>query len=223
MFTFKNNCHFTVWPATLSGQTSPPLASTGFELAPGTTTARPLDAPPKWQGRLWGRYGCSTNSSSGKFACVSGDCASGQVPCNGAGGIPPATLAEFTLQGYDNKDFYDISCVDGFNLPLSIEPQGVPGCTSPSCPKNINVRCPEELAVTSPYGGVVVGCRSACMAFNADKYCCRGAYVGPNACKPSMYSQIFKEACPLAYSYAYDDSSSLFTCVGASYHITFCP
>ncbi|KAL2499336.1 Pathogenesis-related thaumatin superfamily protein [Abeliophyllum distichum] len=30
-------------------------------------------------------------------------------------------------------------------------------------------------------------------------------------------------ACPRAYSYAYDDKTSTFTCVGADYLITFCP
>ncbi|EMS65924.1 hypothetical protein TRIUR3_18424 [Triticum urartu] len=35
---------------------------------------------------------------------------------------------------------------------------------------------------------------------------------------------VFKAACPAAYSYAYDDASSTFTCSGAAtYHITFCP
>ncbi|MCI07889.1 thaumatin-like protein 1-like, partial [Trifolium medium] len=29
--------------------------------------------------------------------------------------------------------------------------------------------------------------------------------------------------CPKAYSYAYDDASSTFTCSGADYSITFCP
>lgn len=32
-------------------------------------------------------------------------------------GVPPATLAEFTLSGDGNTDFYDISIVDGYNLP----------------------------------------------------------------------------------------------------------
>uniref|UniRef100_M8CBJ1 Thaumatin-like protein n=1 Tax=Aegilops tauschii TaxID=37682 RepID=M8CBJ1_AEGTA len=34
----------------------------------------------------------------------------------------------------------------------------------------------------------------------------------------------FKSACPRAYSYAYDDSTSTFTCAaGTNYAITFCP
>uniref|UniRef100_J3LCH0 Thaumatin-like protein n=1 Tax=Oryza brachyantha TaxID=4533 RepID=J3LCH0_ORYBR len=42
---------------------------------------------------------------------------------------------------------------------------------------------------------------------------------------PSPYSRFFKDACPRAYSYAYDDATSTFTCAGGdtSYDIVFCP
>jgi hypothetical protein len=42
------------------------------------------------------------------------------LQCNGAGGVPPATLAEITLKGDGGKDFYDISLVDGFNVPVQV-------------------------------------------------------------------------------------------------------
>lgn len=58
--------------------------------------------------------------------CGTADCGSGQVACNGAGAVPPATLAEFTLVP-DGQDVYDISNVDGFNLPVSITPDGGEG------------------------------------------------------------------------------------------------
>jgi len=39
-------------------------------------------------------------------------------------------LAEFTLSGDGGKDYYYISLVDGFNIPISVTPQGgSPGCT----------------------------------------------------------------------------------------------
>uniref|UniRef100_A0A0D3FG44 Thaumatin-like protein n=1 Tax=Oryza barthii TaxID=65489 RepID=A0A0D3FG44_9ORYZ len=64
----------------------------------------------------------------------------------------------------------------------------------------------------------------ACEAFGSPQYCCSGAYGNPNTCRPSTYSQFFKNACPRAYSYAYDDSTSTFTCTaGTNYAITFCP
>jgi hypothetical protein len=36
-------------------------------------------------------------------------------------GVPPATLAEWTLQGDGNRDFYDVSLVDGYNIPMRID------------------------------------------------------------------------------------------------------
>lgn len=72
--------------------------------------------------------------------------------------------------------------------------------------------------------GSVIACKSACEALNQDQYCCRGAYNTPETCPPTNYSQIFKSQCPQAYSYAYDDKSSTFSCTGgANYAITFCP
>ncbi|KAK8666128.1 hypothetical protein V6N13_006280 [Hibiscus sabdariffa] len=146
---------------------------------------------------------------NGKFQCQTGDCASGQIPCNGAGGIPPVTLAEFTLAANNGQDFFDISLVDGFNLPLSIAPQlGSGGCTPVSCSANMNAVCPPELQVKGSDGGVVA-CNSACLAFNQPQYCCTESYGTPQTCPPTNYSNIFKSQCPQAYSYAYDDTTAL--------------
>ncbi|KAI3933351.1 hypothetical protein MKW98_006710 [Papaver atlanticum] len=216
-FTLRNNCPYTVWPGTLTGGGSQ-LSKTGFVLAPGASSS--VDAPAGWSGRFWARTGCSTDSS-GRLRCVTADCASGRVECNGAGAIPPATLLEFTLNGNGGKDFYDVSLVDGFNLPASITPQG--GCSSTTCRSNINSACPSELSVRGA-GGSIIACKSACEAFRQPQYCCTGSFNTPQTCPPTNYSRIFKNACPQAYSYAYDDSSSTFTCAaGGNYVITFCP
>ncbi|URE28636.1 Thaumatin family, partial [Musa troglodytarum] len=171
-FGFKNNCPFTIWPASSANADKAALSQTGFQLDSGASFS--LDAPPAWGGRLWARQTCSTDSA-GKFSCITGDCGTGQVACNGNGGAPPTTLVEFTLQGDGGKDFYDVSCVDGFNLPVLVVPSGGSNCESTSCPVNVNAQCPQELQVTAPDGGVV-GCKSACVAFNTDEYCCRGQY-----------------------------------------------
>ncbi|TVT99211.1 hypothetical protein EJB05_55426 [Eragrostis curvula] len=73
--------------------------------------------------------------------------------------------------------------------------------------------------------GILSSAGSACEAFGSAQYCCNGEYGNPGTCKPSSYSQFFKNACPRAYSYAYDDATSTFTCAGGdtSYAITFCP
>lgn len=116
-FTFRNNCPETVWPATLSSGGHPAFPTTGFVLPPGASLSV-TDVVATWSGRVWGRYRC--NASGDRFSCESGDCGTGQVACNGAGGAPPATLAEFTLGGGALKDFYDVSNVDGFNLPVEV-------------------------------------------------------------------------------------------------------
>ena len=220
-FTIKNNCAFTIWPGTLTGGGKPQLSTTGFELAP--TATQTLDAPAGWSGRFWARSGCS-NDGNGKITCITADCGSGQVACNGAGAIPPASLVELTLAENGGKDFYDISLVDGFNLPVELAPQGGSGaCPSTSCPAHVNTVCPAELAVKGSDGSVVA-CKSACLALNQPQYCCTGDFGSPEKCPPTDYSKIFKTQCPQAYSYAYDDKSSTFTCEGgANYVITFCP
>ncbi|OIV92493.1 hypothetical protein TanjilG_02256 [Lupinus angustifolius] len=169
------------------------------------------------------RTKCS-NDTNGKFICGSGDCASGQISCNGAGGIPPVSLVEFTLSGFGGNDFYDVSLVDGFNVPVSITPQkGSKGCNITSCPNDVNKVCPQDLALKGSDGSVI-GCKSACLALNQPQYCCTGAFNAPDKCPPTNYSKIFKDQCPQAYSYAFDDKTSTFTCSsGGNYLVTFCP
>ncbi|KAG6546978.1 hypothetical protein Mapa_011594 [Marchantia paleacea] len=216
--TVVNNCKFTVWPGTLSNANLPSLEKGGFELAPGAK--KEVTAPVGWAGRFWGRAGCKFNALN-EGTCESGDCAKGLF-CDGAGGIPPATLAEFTLDGFGSQDFYDVSLVDGYNLPLSILQTGGTGtCGSPGCTSDLNLNCPTQLQVL--VNGSVVSCKSACEAFQTDRYCCSGAFNSPSVCLPTEYSKTFKEACPTAYSYAYDDVSSTFTCTNGAYEIIFCP
>ncbi|XP_060194072.1 thaumatin-like protein 1 [Lycium barbarum] len=210
-FTFVNKCDHTVWPGILG---TPKLDSTGFELTKGSS--RSFQAATGWSGRFWGRTGCNFDSENG--SCATADCGSGQMECNGGGATPPATLAEFTL-GSGSQDFYDVSLVDGYNLPMMVEVSGGSGpCASTGCNVDLNLKCPMELRVN---GGDA--CRSACDAFKTPQYCCAGAYASPATCSPSVYSQMFKSACPKSYSYAYDDTTSTFTCSNANYIITFCP
>ncbi|KAF0929084.1 hypothetical protein E2562_015197 [Oryza meyeriana var. granulata] len=229
-FTITNNCGYTVWPGLLSSAGSAPLSTTGFALAPGASQA--VAAPSGWSGRMWGRTLCAP-ADGGKFACATGDCGSGDVQCNGGGAAPPATLAEFTLDGSGGLDFFDVSLVDGYNLPMLVTPLGTAStsgsgkCAATGCVAELNGACPADLRVASASSGssAAVACRSACEAFGSAEYCCSGAYGNPNTCRPSAYSEFFKSACPRAYSYAYDDSTSTFTCAAGAtdYSITFCP
>lgn len=218
LFTLQNSCSYTVWPGTISGNGAAALGGGGFALAPGDTIQLP--APEGWSGRFWARSGCVFDASE-KGHCATGDCG-GTLKCTG-GGAPPVSLAEFTIGGDAAKDFYDVSLVDGYNVGISVQPSGGSGdCQSAGCVADVNADCPEELRVVDGGGGVVA-CKSACAAFNTPEFCCTGDHATSASCGPTPYSQMFKNACPTAYSYAYDDLSSTCTCSNADYFITFCP
>jgi hypothetical protein len=79
---------------------------------------RTVSIPDGWGGRFWARTGCNFDAN-GQGRCATGDCGN-KLQCNGAGGIPPVTLAEITLNGAGGLDFYDVSLVDGFNVPARV-------------------------------------------------------------------------------------------------------
>ena len=79
---------------------------------------RTVNVADGWAGRVWARTGCNFDGN-GQGRCVTGDCGN-KLQCNGAGGVPPVTLAEITLNGAGGKDFYDVSLVDGFNVPVKV-------------------------------------------------------------------------------------------------------
>ena len=207
-----NKCPFTTWPGIL-GPGNP--AGGGFRLNAGETKSIYVD--DAWKaGRIWPRTECDGNMN-----CATGSCGP-REQCQGAGGEPPASLAEFTLQGHEGLDFYDVSLVDGYNIPVLIDVQGGQGdCKrAGGCIKNINDICPGDLAVKKD--GRTVACKSGCLAYNNDQECCRGAFGTPDKCRQSKTAMLFKNACPSAYSYAYDDATSTFTCKGATYVVQFC-
>lgn len=161
-----------------------------------------------WSGRVWGRKSCSGDK------------------CYDSGMGSPASLAEFHFLDSGNT-FYDISFVDGFNLPMVVEPASkskegdtdgrmcsTPRCTTlPECPSGWE---------TYDDNGNFSGCKSACTKFNTDEYCCTGAYNGQNLCHENQYTEQVKDVCPDVYSYAYDDATSVFTCGTRSFTVTIC-
>jgi hypothetical protein len=221
-FKIVNKCRHTIWPGILTGADRPLLTPTGFTLKSGKS--RTLSVPVAWSGRLWGRTHCAPDSA-GKFTCLTADCGSGKIECAGSGAIPPATLAEFTLNGDSGLDFYDVSLVDGYNLPMLVVTKGgrSGGCSSTGCLVELNGACPKELRVAHQNGSESIACKSGCEAFGAPELCCSEGFNTPETCSPSAYSLYFKHACPRSYSYAYDDKTSTFTCAGADYLIIFCP
>ncbi|KAA8522370.1 hypothetical protein F0562_013269 [Nyssa sinensis] len=174
-FNVKNNCPFTLWAALL-----------------------PLQAR---QERIWARTNCNFDGA-GQGKCETGD-------CNGllqrqAFGTPPTTLAEYALNQFNNLDFFDISHVDGYNVPMEFSPVSG-GCTRGiKCPMDMNRDCPNEL--TAP-----VGCNNPCTVFKTDEYCCYS-----EKCGPTNNSKFFKDRCPDTYSYPKDGNNCTFTCPGGT-------
>jgi hypothetical protein len=228
-FTIKNNCSETVW---LAGAGSPtPVfngSSGGLEMAPGTSVTTSVPVP--WvAGRFWGRRNC-TFDSSGHGSCATGDC--GQLQCTHAG-AGTTTLAEFTLTGSSTgSDNYDISLVDAFDFPISIQlDDASPGhCVNPACQVDLRNFCPSDMQ-NKDAAGNVVGCKSLCGKFSTPNYCCGGPYGVPGACNNVSWNTNFratvvKDRCSSVYGYAYDDASSDFNChppAQPGYVITFCP
>lgn len=174
--------------------------------------------PPGWHGRIWGRTGCSFDTSN-NGTCQTGGCGT-SLNCSGPG-QQPASIAEFTL-GNGAPDFYDVSLVGGFNLPMIVTPlHGNGNCSTVGCDEDLRENCPSELVVN--LDGETIACQSACDYFKTDEYCCRGQFEIPGTCQATNYSKIFKKVCPAAYSYAYDAPTSIFTCSNVSeYIVTFC-
>ncbi|KAK6947748.1 Thaumatin family [Dillenia turbinata] len=166
-------------------------------------------APGTSQARIWARTGCNFDGS-GLGSCQTGDCG-GVLQCT-AYGQPPNTLAEYALNQFSNLDFFDISLVDGSNVPMEFTPTSGRCTREPRCTADVNGQCPNELKAPG-------GCNNPCTVFKTDEYCCNSGNCGPTS-----YSEYFEQKCPDAYSYPKDDQNSTFTCpTGTNYRVVFCP
>jgi Thaumatin family len=220
--TFVNRTAETIWVAATPGSTS---GVTGWTLPAGSSVS--VKVADHYNGRIWGRTGCHFNAQ-GQGHCQTGDCG-GRFQCTGWGQIP-ATLAELNLDAWRHLDFYDVSMVDGSNLPMYINTVGgktadkisADGCEQGHGCTN-TVDCPAALQVKS--GGSVVACISPCARFGSDRYCCRGQFAkgcSPARTWPIDYARVFKRAEPYAYSWSGDNATSVFTCTGdCGYRIVF--
>ncbi|KAH9903188.1 thaumatin family-domain-containing protein [Cubamyces lactineus] len=132
-----------------------------------------------------------------------------------------------------NRDFYDVSLVDGYNLPMAITNSA--NCPLADCPVDLGPSCPAPIQGPFDSTGFPVGCKSACAA-NLDgdptdsANCCSGSHDTAATCPSSgvQYYDYFKGNCPNSYAYAFDESSgtALWTCdsgLNADYTLTFCP
>lgn len=88
------------------------------------------------------------------------------------------------------------------------------------CPANNMVHLNVSDNSSAPLGlDNVYGCVSDCSLYRLDEDCCVGAFNSPKSCQPS--STWFKQVCPEAYSYPYDDKTSTYQCQSSNMTIIF--
>jgi hypothetical protein len=209
----ENQCTYTTWTFALPQSTLP--GGVPYKLDPGQAVV--LGWSNKFSGRVWPRSGCT--GTGGGLRCTQG---------NG-----PDTLAEWTLNAGMMDDWYDVSLVDGFSIPVGIiqldapwtmSPSYVPGgvldkvtsaCGSPICAVDLNPGCPASQQLKDGSGNVW-GCRNG-----------QSAGGGHGATPVTTY---LKAGCPTSYTFAFDDPQSLFTCQsieqggkGKDYKLIYCP
>lgn len=175
-------------------------------------------------GRAWGGTGCVDDV------------------CAGDGNLGRGSLVQLNLPA-EGTDFYDVSLVDGFNVPLAMIPvpngydvEGEP-CRPASCAADLTVVCPDEL-LRYDDDGEVAYCASTCRACDpclecddcADlaspacsgcgafaEFCCTG-----QACQANDYTMLWKSLCPDAITHPEDAGAR--TCTQRpDYDIVFCP
>ncbi|HEX4403188.1 MAG TPA: thaumatin family protein [Polyangia bacterium] len=202
-----NSCSYDIWTFGLPNGT--------LKIAAGDLQV--VGWSNKFSGRVWPRSGCADTGNNPKCAQTGND-----------------TLAEFTLNAGMKDDWYDISLVDGFTIPLSIiqldgawtpDPSYVPGgkllgdmsCGSPVCAVDLLKNCPASQQKKDSMGNVVE---------------CVNGESSNGGHGPTAVTSYMKMACPTSYTYPFDDPQSLFTCpsveqnngVGAKdYEIVYCP
>ncbi|KAK9168553.1 hypothetical protein Syun_000693 [Stephania yunnanensis] len=213
VLNYDNKCPDTVWVGA-----DPIIDEAQWEFGPGTLTI--FETPDQWSGSIWFRTGCTTDAAQ-HFSCETGDCGTGLVECTGGPPKYPATLLNFSIN--QTVVTYEVSLIHGYNIPITVTPDGGSASTCPSlgCTKDLIKSCPDDVLVKNAKG-VGVACKSACDAFNDPAYCCTGSFTGV-ACKPSKYSNGFKQACPLGHTFPEDSEPPLGSCSGADrYLITMC-
>jgi hypothetical protein len=146
--TLVNRLDQTIWPA-IAADPKHPVEATGWVLKPGASLS--FTVPDHWDVRVWARTGCSFDAA-GDGHCTTGDC--GRFQCGSTWGEFPSTLAEFNLNAWNGMDFYDVSLVEGNNLPMWINSYGgssrdkldANGCSAAGCTRDANATCPAKLA-----------------------------------------------------------------------------
>ncbi|CAE8586103.1 unnamed protein product [Polarella glacialis] len=214
--------------------------------------------------RFWPKAWCNELGEK----CTLGSSGGPGQDCPEHGCAPPVDSkfeASFGAEGVDcardNRgcDWWDTSAVDGYTLPykLVVNKTTCPrakdldcmGLSTNMCPvaENLGQAGWQNLKVTDPHTGKVVGCYSPCgkLAFSnwgnvagrnapqseiAKPYCCPTPPVSSEECRtgPVIHTEfvsLIHQKCSNVYAYAYDDAVGLQVCqAGTTYEWTLgCP
>ncbi|MGX1308430.1 hypothetical protein AB7M35_003188 [Amorphus suaedae] len=163
----SGHCFFNFPAPTSGGAVLSPAGSKS-----GTTATYVLTNPPwiggvsvkggvattsiKWSGNVYAAANCDSKGNN----CQTGMCPLSKdgkayiVPCqSGDAPVGPTTLAEFTLQN-TGPDFYDISMVNGANVPVSMEPTSSPSAN----PNNSSYWCSAPGSTKVSSGSLLSAC-----------------------------------------------------------------
>jgi len=120
------------------------------------------------------------------------------------------SLAEFTFNtDFYDFDWYNISFVDAFNLPMQIVPVGESDCDTLTCGDDLLLDCP-EVGRSEDSSGTVTSC------------------VSPDRNDPESPVALYFEQCDDAYAWSGDDQegddpSPVKACAGEDWDIVLCP
>lgn len=120
------------------------------------------------------------------------------------------SLAEFTFNtDFNDFDWYNISFVDAFNLPIQILPVARTSCKTLTCGADFLAGCPEAGKYRGT-GAEVIAC------------------VSPARDDGNSPVARYFESCDDAYAWSADDAngsdpSPMRACAGEDWQITFCP
>jgi hypothetical protein len=120
------------------------------------------------------------------------------------------SLAEFTFNtDFNDFDWYNLSFVDAFNLPMQIVPVARDKCQTLTCAKDLVPECP-EVGKYADASGAAVAC------------------VSPARDDGNSEVALYFEQCDDAYAWSGDDQngtdpSPVRACAGEDFDIVFCP
>ena len=120
------------------------------------------------------------------------------------------SLAEFTFNtDFYDFDWYNISFVDAFNLPMQIVPLAKPDCDTLTCSEDLLANCPSVGSYVDGSGNVV-------------------SCVSPERDDPTSPVAVYFEQCDDAYAWSGDDQqgddpSPVKACAGEDWQLVFCP